>query len=350
MLGASRPVKDAAAKTSSLAEAIRGESRLKKPKFKWKSRQLDLFWYWLNERHRIYVAKKAGKPWPWTKDKILQEYKFTNVFRQLDRVTTEWTDRFCHLLGAGKDMKDEDILFQLCMFRMFNWPATYDALYYGVPKLHKRDKDEDGKLKPVRWNLKKALKVLKERRDDHEQLFTGAYIITNLGRKEPKYEVIATALDEIWQTRGKMAKRIKKGRKMETAVEVLSEIPTIGGFIGYEIVCDLRHTRILNDALDINSWANPGPGAKRGIHRLLTGNAKLPGKKPNYQRAMRALLKMSPGKIGKHIKNCEWPFEMREIEHSLCEFDKMMRVKNGEGKPRSCYNYKDPKERVPWEE
>ena len=29
--------------------------------------------------------------------------------------------------------------------------------------------------------------------------------------------------------------------------------------------------------------------------------------------------------------------EMREIEHSLCEFDKYQRVKNGEGKPRSIY-------------
>ena len=29
--------------------------------------------------------------------------------------------------------------------------------------------------------------------------------------------------------------------------------------------------------------------------------------------------------------------EMREIEHSLCEFDKYQRVKHGEGKPRSIY-------------
>ena len=29
--------------------------------------------------------------------------------------------------------------------------------------------------------------------------------------------------------------------------------------------------------------------------------------------------------------------EMREIEHSLCEFDKYERVRNGEGKPRGLY-------------
>ena len=29
--------------------------------------------------------------------------------------------------------------------------------------------------------------------------------------------------------------------------------------------------------------------------------------------------------------------EMRDIEHTLCEFDKYERVRNGEGKPRSIY-------------
>lgn len=327
----------------------------KNPKMKWLKKQLELYWYWINERHSIYLKKQAGKPWPWTKDKILREYKFTNPFRQNDRVTREWVDRYCGLLGQGKDMKDEDILFHVCMFRMFNWPETYDALYYNVPKYHavaqpkKRD-DKTGKIikTPPKWNLKKALAVLKQRKEDHEQIFTGAYIITNLGLAEPKYEVIAGALDQIWQNRRKMVRRIVKKPSMEKAVAVLSEIPTIGGFIGYEIACDLRHTRLLHDARDVNSWANPGPGAKRGIHRLLTGKAKMAGKKPDYQRAMRKLLKMAPRMLSKDVKNCEWPFEMREIEHSLCEYDKYMRVKNGEGKPRSKYHYKDPKERVPW--
>jgi len=30
---------------------------------------------------------------------------------------------------------------------------------------------------------------------------------------------------------------------------------------------------------------------------------------------------------------------MREIEHSLCEFDKYERTRLGEGRPRAKYNY-----------
>jgi hypothetical protein len=34
--------------------------------------------------------------------------------------------------------------------------------------------------------------------------------------------------------------------------------------------------------------------------------------------------------------------EMRDIEHSLCEFDKYERVRLGQGKPRSKYTYEAP--------
>jgi hypothetical protein len=34
----------------------------------------------------------------------------------------------------------------------------------------------------------------------------------------------------------------------------------------------------------------------------------------------------------------QWPaWEMREVEHSLCEFDKYERVRRGEGRPRGVY-------------
>ena len=295
----------------------------------YRPKELELFWYFVNERHRIYLKKKAGDPWPWTKNKILREYKFTNVYRQLDRVTECWTDRWIRLLHSGSKMTNGDILFHLCMFRFFNWPETYDTLYFGMR----------------RWNRDKAIALLKKRKEeDFEKIFTGAYIITGMGKKEPKYELIANALDYAYQNRNKLVKRIMKKRSMEAATEILQEIPTQGPFTSYEIVCDLRHTRILANAKDINSWANAGPGAKRGIHRLLTGKKEWEkGEKPDYNLVMRDLLvKALKTGLEPHVRKCEWPFEMREIEHSLCEFDKMRRVMKGEGTPRSRYIYKDP--------
>ena len=48
---------------------------------------------------------------------------------------------------------------------------------------------------------------------------------------------------------------------------------------------------------------------------------------------MQEILEVSPNHLEGHMP----PLEMREVEHTLCEFDKYERVRNGEGKPRSIY-------------
>lgn len=303
---------------------------------KFRAREHKLFWYWINERHRINIKRTEGKSFPWTKDKILLEYKFTNVYRQLDRVTQAWEDRFVRLLGRGRNLSDGDLLFQCLMFRIFNWPETYDALYFNLR---------------TEWNMKKAVEILRVRKEeDHEQIFTGAYIVTGSGSSLPKHETICAALQEAWKMRDKIAKRIRNGRSLREAVEALQEIPTVGPFVAYEIACDLRFTRLLADSLDRNSWANPGPGAKRGIHRLITGSKKWDrGKKPDYVEVMRTLFKEKGRYLEEHVlSEKRYPFEMREIEHSLCEFDKYMRVKNGEGRPRSRYRPPKIQEELPF--
>ena len=38
--------------------------------------------------------------------------------------------------------------------------------------------------------------------------------------------------------------------------------------MSYEVVTDLNYTPVLNNAVDRFSWANAGPGAKRGLNRI----------------------------------------------------------------------------------
>jgi len=288
--------------------------------FKFLRKEESLFWYWINERHAIYLKKEAGKPRPWTKDKILDTYKFTNPFRQLDRVTQEWIRRYIFLYGSKKRPTAGEVLFHNAMFRLFNWPKTYDRIFFS------------GK-----WSKRRTLKILDKMKDAGEQIFTGAYIVPNLGLSIPKTEVITDAVHYVWKNRDDLAERIMAAKSMKITVEILQEINSVGAFIGYEMACDLRFTFVLHDARDTLIWANPGPGAKRGINRMLFGKPKIKGRKPDYVAAMHALLKRAPKKLRGYVRRCEWPFEMREIEHSLCEFDKYRRVQNGEGRPRSRY-------------
>ena len=291
---------------------------------------LNLFWYWMNERHSIYIKKCILKEkWPWTKDKILQTYKFTNVFRQLDRVSLELANR-------KTDLEKDQLFFNIILFRMFNWPPTYDIL------------SESGLT--YWWNEAKAIEVLTDYKLQGNKVFTGAYIITGGGlsnKGESKVQFVCRALTKFWKDRKKLEQTINFHNSLELAVGFLTPYPCVGKFIAYEIVTDLRWTSILNNAGDIYTWANPGPGAKRGLNRIFGRPLAFRQSDAKFVTEMRLLLSMTNAQITDEIEMrsnkpklkalFKESLEMRDIEHSLCEFDKYMRVKNGEGKPRSIY-------------
>jgi len=124
---------------------------------------------------------------------------------------------------------------------------------------------------------------------------------------------------------------------MREVHEWLVKFPLIGDFGAYEIVCDLRWTKLLDKAPDTMEWANPGPGAMRGLNRLHGRDVKRHVPREQYIREMRELLYVSHQFWPTPSEH--WPaLEMREIEHTLCEFDKYERVRLGEGRPRGVYS------------
>jgi hypothetical protein len=144
---------------------------------------------------------------------------------------------------------------------------------------------------------------------------------------------------------------------LEEAHKYLTLLPYIGPFMAYEALTDLRHTCYFRQAEDIHSWANPGPGAFRGLRRLLNlpvekrQDKSVPGGKKAAIAMMRQLLRnanahlqlatprqmetyvVSPVTFGKKYgkKGILPRLEMRDIEHSLCEFDKYERARTGVG-------------------
>ena len=102
-----------------------------KTDIKWGHATVEDFFYWINERHQIYINRwEKNLPKPWTEDPIFQQYKFTNVFRQLDRVTKEYT----RLVNNPTMRKDPHLLMlDTILFRMFNLPETYVELRCIMP-------------------------------------------------------------------------------------------------------------------------------------------------------------------------------------------------------------------------
>jgi hypothetical protein len=281
---------------------------------------VDGFFNFINKRHRVYVKKEAGKPWPWTKDAILQQYRFTNVYRDLDAVSV---DLKRNVLDGYKPWRKDyaaELVAEIIKYRLFNWPATYQL------------------LRPLRgcWDEERAKTILRKAQRHGDKIFTGAYIVSNDASTRPKIDIVCEAVTAAHKLAPKLVRLIRANRTIENATAVIAEhVPLCGPFVSYEIVSDLRWTPLLQNAPDIFGWANPGPGATRGLNRIHRRPLKAKPAPSQLVREMRSLVKESRhlDRLGSHMR----PLEARDVEHSLCELDKYLRVMNGEGKPRSRY-------------
>jgi len=168
--------------------------------------------------------------------------------------------------------------------------------------------------------------------------FTGAYIITNQGLKLPKSEVVVDHfLSPIWENKEALAQIAASTQSLQKVHEAMGAYKGWGGggFMSYEVVTDLNYTPVLDKAKDRFSWANAGPGAIRGLNRILGIPLKKGMTQPVANEYMVRLLKKTPNYILPHVPLKE--VDMRTIEHSLCEWDKYERVRLGQGRPRSIY-------------
>ncbi len=258
------------------------------------------------ERHNIYLRRFIqGDPYPWTDDPILNEYSFCNVYRELDRVTIwireNWREPYAD---------HPNLPFAMAMARQINWPDTLEEIGF-----------------PEHWNPERIKAIMQGRLNRKEKVYTGAYMLTGtLGGTK-----VEQTIDKILTPLYEMPPRIISNSLEETWKRYLP-YPGFSGFMAYEVVTDLRHTKHLENAEDIMTWANPGPGAKRGLNRIHGRELEKSIPKAQLISEMKELLDL--------CNMAPLPLEMRDIEHCLCEFDKYERVRLGQGKPRAKYKPK----------
>lgn len=278
------------------------------------------FFNYARERYSILLRRREGHDRPWTIDPILQSYRFCNIFRE-DDTTTQWFKR--EVRYDNYDNRDiMGVAEATVIFRWFNRIETGQILV-------------DNNLL-FNWNADRARRVL----GDQKPLVTGAFMVktpAKMNKLEGLIQVIESAKPFIRE----MELACSHGCTLEEAHGILCQAPYLGPFMAYEVITDLRHTYLLRDATDIMTWASPGPGAARGAGRVYLEDPKLFNRHrfPELlaiQTIMQGLLEESqdpqrwPG---------DWPaWEMREVEHTLCEFDKYERVRLGEGTPKQRYN------------
>jgi hypothetical protein len=179
---------------------------------------------------------------------------------------------------------------------------------------------------------------MRDRSERGDKVYTGAYMLRGPiqgdpsgSQDKPNYTALRV-LQPVWQDRAVIRPWMKL--TLESACTMLEAYHGWGGFLAYEVATDLRHCPgWLDKAPDIMTWANAGPGAVRGLNRLHGRPLKQTMSQERANAEMKHLLQMSPLYLAPHVP----ALEMRDIEHSLCECDKWMRVQAGEGRPRAKY-------------
>ena len=319
--------------------------------------KVEDFWKFINERHSIYLKRKKGLFRPWTNDPIFLDWKFTNVFRELDRGTIAIRQVLKQLyreFSRSKNNIRRESSFsekkkELDSNKIQNLTNSYIRTQFITCILYRMFGHHENCVFGPIYNQTSFYNFLRGQRGVGKQIFTGAYMQPSV-KEEDKLVSFERVCREIVSYAEDIILEISVGNTINCSLEhawlILQKYDLIGPFIAYEFVCDLRYTDILRNATDICTWCNIGPGAERGLKRMGFDSTL-----DNIKRLLHfSINDLSHGikdhwvhqhydnQLGVNVKYPYW--ELREIEHCLCEFDKYERIRLGQGRPRAKYNGK----------
>ncbi len=216
----------------------------------------ELYWKFAAERQQVFEARVAGVPRPWTQDRILQEYKFCNVYRAADRVSQYLIRDVAY---RDDDSSPADRLFQIVAFRNFSNIGTWETVTGTLGRSPRIADLESGAFESA----------LTEARERNGGLYTGAFILcaTNAYGRNIKHLNHVELFRDMF-VRSRLAQRILEAESFEEVYDLFHTFPLMGDFMSYQMAIDLNYSEHLN--FSENDFTKPGPGALRGIKKVFS--------------------------------------------------------------------------------
>lgn len=296
--------------------------------------RVKYFYRFAQERHAVYLRRALGNPKPWTDDWIIQNHRFTNVYRELDTVT-EWFVK--NVIQPHED--HEFLWFMLAACRVINWPDTINDMM----------KRSNAFANPG-FNPDVAYEVLCKRKADRQKVFTGAYLVNSVAQEgDPDHVrgdkaafVVYKTLGSLWKSRHEFKGMFKSDFK--TAAQTLMSSPGFGPFTTYQVVVDLSYSKKwLKSADDYNQFNLAGPGTCRGLSRVFEGRRGAPMTREERLNNLRVLWELANERgywtvTSNNMRNGFAPLSLSNISNLCCEFDKYARLVLDEGQMKNKYD------------
>lgn len=321
---------------------------------------LNLFFEVMYERQIIWKRRfLEKKPRPWTDNEILANYKFTNVYRELDR-SSQWQIQNI-LLDDGLSLTN--LIWKLMVYRFFNNPETFAFvpdehrdLFNQNPTGISAKKWRNGIPDYEQYDEDEFAEFIQGIRDAGLNPYTNAYLINSMATpgKPRDYCYTRLVIPSLHKAIPSLMKEVLSAKKPEDIIRYLKTIPSVAGFIAHEFYQDFTYIPRYTDRkfmrFDQNDYTNVGPGASVGI-RLIFPQLKGKGQKEGIYR-LRDMAAEKLNAIGQ-AKGEPFPYlywdkatrsyyvtekpniTLHQIEMWLCEFQKYWKMMIGEGKQRS---------------
>lgn len=205
-------------------------------------KEIKKFWTFVRERETIRVRRERGDKPPFTEDERLMNYWFPNIRRSDDPATVWLHAALLRHLDEPQDLVEASVAFRL----FGGWVPTGELL---APIWYGSGYWEAGFLE--------ALGGVEKPSNPHvpRQLRTQSLAAA------------AASLEAVHAADGFV--HLLRGATLQEAHRALSRPRGIGPEMAYEVVCDLRRTKVLEAAPDRLSWALPSVSAVKGASLLL---------------------------------------------------------------------------------
>ena len=334
------------------------------------------------ERYRIHKRKDLRElPAPWTRNPILQEYKFTNVRREHDRQTRYLLKN----ITKNPDLTLEDKIVNSFLFRAWNNWATlsdfgfpysaeeiynpelktkirpiYDALAEQNPnRLWYNNAYNQGGTKCA-WKFENAdLRKVPYKFGDEKKMGD---------TKEKDYTIIPLRPLNvgIWLGRGKIVEKLLNAKDQQECFEIIKTVRGFADFLAYQVFVDLSY--IPEFPFSENEFTVAGPGCKKGLDYIFKDRDGMTyeecifwlrdhinsGISSGYMNLFNSNLlnnfeehrgysrqSYNPYILFKDLPEYDRCMNVMSLENCMCELSKYIRAVRNEGRPRNRYHMHD---------
>jgi hypothetical protein len=212
------------------------------------SQIFETYWRFAAERQEIFFRRLQGNEFPWTRDKILREFKFTNAYRACDRVS-QFLIR--NVLYKGSQAPAE-VFFRTILFKLFNKVETWCLL-----------RDSLGEITTHTFDVEIYDKVLTSAMNRGDRIYSAAYIMPAACRSDGmrKHRSHLNLLKQM--LRDNAPARLTEQKSIAGCFDLLRTFPMMGRFLAYQYAVDLNYSSMLD--FSEMEFVVPGPGASAGM-------------------------------------------------------------------------------------